>query len=94
MKTGRPEALQKSLSNLALTAKISFCLSQIKDYLSERGLGVLNGNFAVVFDCSGDADGLARDISPAVQGHPTHHWPRVDAAHTQLVLNFAAERLL
>ena len=67
---------------------------RLEGYLCDGCSGVLDGHFAVVGDGGPDGDGLAGDVTSAVQPDPTGHWTRGHAGQPDAVLDLAVERLL
>ena len=63
-------------------------------YLCQRCPGVLDLDFAIVGDGGPDGDGLAGNVSAAVESHPTRHRALRPTRQPDLVFDLAVEGLL
>ena len=55
---------------------------------------MLDLDFAIVGDGGPDGDGFARNVSAAVESHPTRHRALRPTRQSDLVFDLAVERLL
>ena len=79
---------------LSLRLSFAHSFSSFLPYLCERCPGVLDLDFAIVGDGGPDRDGLAGNVSAAVESHPTRHRALRPTRQPDLVFDLAVEGLL